>query len=79
MSREMFAGAIFDLYLRDETTIWGNWTDEPDTEALKSWVMNAPEMKAMRPTAETGRVGMPNLGLSEDEAEAIVAYLLTLE
>lgn len=79
MSREMFAGAIFDLYLRDETTVWGNWTDEPNTEDLTAWVRNAPEMKAMRPTAETGRVGMPNLGLSEDEAEAIVAYLITLE
>ncbi len=78
MSREMFAGAIFDLY--NTTDGWGTWDlDDPNVDDLKAWLINAPEMKAMRPTAETGAVGMPNLGLSEDEADALVAYLLTLE
>ncbi len=77
MSREMFAGAIFDLY-RTEGEEWGSWTEEPNTEDLKEWVMNAPDMKAMRATGENS-VGMPDLGLSSDEADAIVAYLLTLE
>lgn len=77
MSREMFAGSIFDLYQTEDG--WGTWTDEPDTEQIKAWIMNAPSQKAMRPTAETGAVGMPNLGLTEEEADAIVAYLLTLE
>jgi cytochrome c oxidase subunit II len=76
MSREMFAGAIFDLYQTEGA--WGTWTEEPNTEDLKAWVMNAPEMKAMRATGENA-VGMPNMGLSSDEADAIVAYLLTLE
>ena len=79
MSREMFAGAIFDLYLREPGSVWGNWTDEVNTEDLKAWLLNAPAQKAMRPTAETGRIGMPNLGLSEEEADALVAYLVTLE
>ena len=78
MSREMFAGAIFDLY--DSDGIWGNWDrSSPNVEDLTAWVRNAPEMKAMRATSETGAVGMPNLGLSQDEAAAIVEYLLTLE
>ena len=75
----MFAGAIFNLYERDEDTVWGNWdTSKPDTEALIEWVMDAPSQKAMRATGENA-VGMPNLGLTRDQAEAIVAYLLTLE
>jgi cytochrome c oxidase subunit II len=60
MSREWFAGAIFEM------------TDEN----LTSWVKNAPEMKPMQPQAGWG---MPNLGLSDEEVEAIVAYLKTLE
>jgi hypothetical protein len=78
MSREMFAGAIYDLY--NTTDGWGTWDrEDPNTEDLKAWLLNAPEMKAMRATAETGAIGMPNLGLTDEEADALVAYLLTLE
>ncbi len=77
MDREMFAGAIFDLYERGEG-VWGNWTDTPNEEDLVQWVMDAPSMKAMRATGENA-VGMPNLGLTEQESRQIVAYLLTLK
>ncbi len=76
MDREMFAGAIFDLY--ETSDGWGTWTDEPNVEDLVKWVQNAPEMKAMRATGENA-LGMPNLGLTEQEARQIVAYLLTLK
>lgn len=78
MSREMFAGAIFDLYERGEE--WNSWDrSQPNRDELKAWILDAPSQKAMRATADTGRVGMPNLGLTDEQAEALVDYLLTLE
>jgi len=44
--------------------------------ALEAWLRNAPEMKPMAP--DEGR-GMPNLGLTQDQIESIVAYLETLK
>jgi cytochrome c oxidase subunit II len=72
MSRERFAGAIYDLYLKDAD---GNYTDEPNVELLKAWIKNAPALKAMQPEFN---VGMPNMNLTDEEVDAIVAYLLTL-
>ncbi|MFM8387726.1 MAG: cytochrome c oxidase subunit II [Actinomycetota bacterium] len=52
---------------------------------LRRWLRNAPAMKPMYadPTklAETGGKyrGMPNLGLSEDDIDKLVAYLATLK
>ena len=60
MSREEFAGAIFDL----------------DEQHLREWLEDPPAMKAMQP--ERG-IGMPDLNLSEDEVDALVAYLMTLD
>jgi cytochrome c oxidase subunit II len=60
MSREEFAGAIFDL----------------DEDNLREWLEDPPAMKAMQP--ERG-IGMPNLNLSDDEIDALVAYLMTLD
>lgn len=73
MSRKEFAGAIFDLYGRDAD---GNFTDEPNVDLLKEWLRNPPAMKAMRPA---DGIGMPNLNLSEDQIEVLVAYLTTLQ
>jgi 3-oxoacyl-[acyl-carrier protein] reductase len=43
---------------------------------LRDWLRDPPAMKAMQP----GRgLGMPNLGLEEDEIDALVEYLMTLE
>jgi cytochrome c oxidase subunit 2 len=44
--------------------------------ALEAWLRNAPEMKPMAP--DEGR-GMPNLGLTQDQIDALVAYLETLK
>ncbi|MBW3659665.1 MAG: cytochrome c oxidase subunit II [Actinobacteria bacterium] len=60
MSREEFAGAIFEL----------------NEENLQQWLADPPAMKPMQP--ETG-IGMPDLGLTPEEIDALVAYLLTLE
>jgi cytochrome c oxidase subunit 2 len=74
MSRKEFAGAIFDLYERGED---GEFLlDRPNTELLASWLRNPDELKPMR--ANEG-IGMPNLNLTEDEIDALVAYLITLE
>lgn len=79
-SREMFAGAIYDLYSLEDPDEWGTWDrDDPDIDIMTEWLLNAPELKAMRATAETGAVGMPNLGLTPDEARALAEYLVTLQ
>jgi len=43
--------------------------------ALEAWLRNAPAVKPMAPDA--GR-GMPNLGLTQDQIDELVAYLETL-
>jgi cytochrome c oxidase subunit 2 len=43
--------------------------------SLEAWLRNAPAMKPMYP--QGGR-GMPNLALTEDQIDQLVAYLLTL-
>jgi cytochrome c oxidase subunit 2 len=68
-SRSTFAGAIFELTPAN----------------LKRWLADPPAMKPMQPEEIGPRsnpqrpIGMPNLGLSPDEIEALVAYLETLE
>jgi cytochrome c oxidase subunit II len=78
-TRGVFAGAIFDLW-RD---LDGDGMIGPDeigqelnTPDLEAWLRNPPGMKAM---AAEDRRGMPNLGLSEEEIDALVAYLVTLD
>ncbi|MBS3940289.1 MAG: cytochrome c oxidase subunit II [Actinobacteria bacterium] len=50
--------------------------DVDDEEQLREWLRDPPAMKPMQP--ENG-VGMPNLNLTEEEIDALVAYLLALE
>lgn len=78
MSRKEFAGAIFDLYQREDPDDPNSaFTDEPNVEQLREWVRNAPAQKAMR--ANEG-IGMPSFAsLPDEEIDALVAYLLTLE
>jgi cytochrome c oxidase subunit II len=45
-------------------------------ENLRAWLRDPNSMKAM--TYELNGIGMPNLNLSDDEIDALVAYLLTL-
>lgn len=76
MSRELFAGAVFPLYVREEGGGPLDFTDEPYEELLAEWLENPVEMKPMQPEAG---YGMPNLGLTEDEISDLVAYLVTLK
>ncbi|GGI07652.1 cytochrome c oxidase subunit II [Egicoccus halophilus] len=47
-----------------------------DEEHLREWLRDPPAMKPMQPQ---NQVGMPNLNLSEEEIDALVAYMLALE
>ncbi|MEX2328435.1 MAG: cytochrome c oxidase subunit II [Nitriliruptoraceae bacterium] len=46
-------------------------------ENLRQWLRDPSSMKAM--SYEINGIGMPNLDLTEDEIDALVAYLLTLQ
>lgn len=87
MSRTTFAGAKFDLR-RDTEECEALGVDWADTEegvarcldrgALEAWLRNPPAEKAMD-AAGTPRRGMPNLNLSEQQIDQLVAYLITLK
>ncbi|MFA9444120.1 cytochrome c oxidase subunit II [Egicoccus sp. AB-alg6-2] len=49
---------------------------ETNEENLREWLRDPPAMKPMQP--QNG-VGMPNLNLTDEEIDALVAYLLALE
>jgi cytochrome c oxidase subunit II len=61
--REWFAGAIFR-----------NDIDE-DAQLIHDWLEDPPAMKPMQPGIG---IGMPDLGLQEDEIEALIEYMRTL-
>jgi cytochrome c oxidase subunit II len=78
-TRGTFAGAIFDLW-RDldesgqiEQEEVGGELNEP---RLRAWLRDPEAEKPMHP--DNGQ-GMPNLGLAEDQIDALVAYLETLD
>lgn len=48
-----------------------------NAENLRAWLADPDAMKSM--TYESNGIGMPNLNLSEEELDALVAYLLFLE
>ncbi|MBI2708230.1 MAG: cytochrome c oxidase subunit II [Actinobacteria bacterium] len=91
MARTTFAGGKF--YLRKNTkecnALGLNWAQKPadlqrciDRTALEAWLRNPPGQKAMAPEpvpGRTGRRGMPNLNLSEQQIDQLVAYLETLK
>jgi cytochrome c1 len=56
------------IYFGDRTTIAGNFPNTPDY--LVPWIMSP---KSMKP-----RTAMPDLGLSQEEARDVAAYLYTL-
>ena len=80
-SRGAFAGAIFDLWVDED----GNGEVDVDEQgdggrlnraALEAWLRDPPAEKPM--AADQAR-GMPNLNLTEEQIDALVAYLETLE
>ena len=70
MSREKFAGNLFDLYTED-----GNEGERQVNESnLANWLKDP---KAMKPMAPDENRGMPNLNLTSDQIAALVAFLQT--
>jgi cytochrome c oxidase subunit 2 len=62
-------------HLQSRSTFAGSTFDLTE-ENLKKWVKDPVSMKPMRPEQGTG---MPNLGLTDDEVDKVVAYLSTLK
>lgn len=78
-SRGTFAGAAFDLWEDLDGNGQIDASEIGDTlnyADLKAWLKDPPAMKPMSP--DDGR-GMPNLNLSDEQVDALVAYLETLE
>ena len=67
MSRNKFAGNLFDLYTEDGKVNVSN---------LGNWLRNPKNMKPMAPDENRG---MPNLNLTQDQIDALVAFLSTLK
>jgi cytochrome c oxidase subunit 2 len=67
MSRNRFAGNMFDLYSANGTV---------NETVLGAWIRNPAAMKPMDPDQLRG---MPDRGLSQDQIDAVVAYLSTLK
>ena len=99
MSRNTFAGAMFDLLKKScRDDVWNAKSEEfgakyldgvsedcLNATQLRAWLRNAPAQKPMYadpaklgPTGGKYR-GMPALGLSENDIDKLVAYLLTLK
>jgi cytochrome c oxidase subunit 2 len=89
MTRSTFAGAKFDL--RKDTpecdALGWKWAQTDDgvekclnRAALEKWLRNPPAMKAMAPgeVMSPRSRGMPNLNLTEQQIDQLVAYLSTL-
>lgn len=72
MSREVYAGALFELYDPE--------TGEFDRGQLEAWLRNAPAEKPMYANPPEGELfrGMPALGLAEADIDALIEYLVTL-
>jgi cytochrome c oxidase subunit II len=89
MSRETFAGGTFDLKkpgCENPSSYSASYPTGTSTECLnvpdlERWLRNAPAMKPMSVTPnDDGLIrGMPNLGLSENQIDQLVAYLATLK
>jgi len=79
MSRERFAGAMFQLYSSYDKGAGpetASPSGTPNQGELGDWLRNPPNKKPMDPD---GKRGMPNLKLSEDEISKLVDYLTTLK
>ena len=75
MMRDTFAGSLLDLYTEPATPVVEN-PGLPNTNNLKRWLRDPESIKPMDPA--NGQ-GMPNLGLSEEQIDQLVAYLVTLK
>jgi cytochrome c oxidase subunit 2 len=76
MSRENFAGNMFPLYESDVNAHKPLPTGVPNDGELSDWLTNPSAMKPMAPDQNRG---MPNLQLSQDNIQKLVAFLTTLK
>lgn len=80
-TRSSYAGSFFELYPdAQELAEAGDYLELPGNDyyrsVLEAWLRNPP---AEKPNAQPEQPrGMPNLGLSEADIDALVDYLLTL-
>ena len=78
-SRGTYAGSIFNLWVDaddDEAIEISEIGGDLERNELEAWLRNPPGEKPLAPTQNRG---MPNLGLTEADIDALVAYLLTLD
>lgn len=81
MTRDYFIGGVYPLYLSNRAYEGDSHpsvmpTGVPNTNMIKTWLRNPPEVKPMYPE---NNQGMPNLALSEQQIDQLTAYLLTLK
>jgi len=76
MSRQRFAGNMFDLYEPDGQPQSAIPAGTPNESKLGEWLRN-PQLR--KPMAADLNRGMPNLKLSEEEIRVLVAYLTQLK
>jgi len=73
MTRGVFAGALFDLYVTDD-----DGQTALNRTQLEAWLRNPGAEKEMYLPEEGTPRGMPDLGLTEIEIDQLVDYLATL-
>lgn len=77
MMRQTFAGSLLPLYLgKGDEEVSAVPSGKPDTSNLKDWLRDPESIKPMDPE---NNQGMPNLQLSEEQIDQLVAYLVTLK
>ncbi len=89
MTRSTFAGSLFRLYAQadddDLSTFYDHLAEEGtfNRVQLEAWLRDPPAEKPMYADTETldGALprGMPDLGLTEEQIDQLVAYLQTLD
>ena len=89
MTRSTFAGSLFRLYAQaddgDLSTFYDHLAEEGtfNRVQLEAWLRDPPAEKPMYADTATlnGALprGMPNLGLTEEQIDQLVAYLQTLD
>ncbi len=75
MMRDTFAANLLDLYQDVPKPVVEN-QGKPNINNLKRWLRNPEDVKPMDPE---NNQGMPNLGLSEEQIDQLVAFLITLK
>ncbi len=77
MMRQTFAGSLLPLYQgKAAESVTAVPDGIPDTSNLKDWLRDPEAIKPMDPE---NNQGMPNLQLTEEQIDQLVAYLVTLK